>query len=282
MSLVVWSGPLQPKGAHGPCLVNGRGACGACHALHTNGVRAYRAIIRKRSQYTCKLCANCVENGQYGPTPEMGEAEMRAVIFAYTTFRDSDVITAIVDDGTSPHVGFYQADDSLHAPGTWSIRHPMSNFFKERLTLTTTHKAYVFSTSEQLIMLLKACFAGDGAAAHALGSCGGLCGSTAILIGRTVKGFDDHAWRAEVLHPRGIPYFVVRTKYDTCPPTSNVRHAVRNLAGCYIFECAPSDDVWGTGCSLDDFMSGHDPSGSNALGKAWTRITRRITHEHGI
>ena len=35
-------------------------------------------------------------------------------------------------------------DDSLHAEGTWTVRHPLSNFYKEDLVLVTRYKTYTF------------------------------------------------------------------------------------------------------------------------------------------
>ena len=101
----------------------------------------------------------------------------------------------------------------------------------------------------------------DGQVAHALLH-GRYAGTTCKQLGRMVQGFLAHKWK-----PKSVAMYVVLLKRQQCP---RFRAELAKVKGKQIYECSPSDSIWGTGTSLDQFPFVGDNNSKNYLGKALT------------
>ena len=151
--------------------------------------------------------------------------------------------------------GFYGKKSS---EGTvFKQRHPFSNFHLEPIEVA----GHVFRCAEAVIMFCKSLRFGDGQVAHALLH-GAHAGTTCKQLGRMVRGFIARKWK-----PKSVAMFVVMLKREQCPL---FRAELAKVKGRRIYECSPSDKVWGTGTSLAQFPFVGDDKSGNYLGKALT------------
>ena len=157
---------------------------------------------------------------------------------------------------TPTHVFFY------------SGRQCFSNW--HRTSNQINYKDYLFDSSEQLFMYLKANFFGDNEATHA-----------AYLekdprkvkaIGRTIRGYDDAAWECV---REGVMAYVNLLKYR-----QNATFAAELLStgNRVLVEASPVDRIWGIGldeetaCNLDTA----NVWGRNLLGDALMTVRRLL------
>lgn len=127
-----------------------------------------------------------------------------------------------------------------------------------------------FATAEHFMMVGKARLFGDEQAAAAILAAGEP--AVAKKLGRTVRGFDDEAWRAAAFD------IVVRGNHAKFGQHENLGKFLVGTGDAVLVEASPVDAVWGIGLAADDPRAAKPATwrGTNLLGFALMDVRDRL------
>ncbi len=129
-------------------------------------------------------------------------------------------------------------------------------------------KGIKFHSSEQAFMFCKAKLFGNEVIAEAILQA--KSPAACKKLGRKVKRFDGKIWDEKCEKFMDIILF---HKFSENP---KLREMLLNTGNKVIVECAPFDNKWGIGISVDDAVNGKGWKGENKLGKSLMRVRGQL------
>lgn len=166
-------------------------------------------------------------------------------------FGDEKIFDLELVDGTT-----------VKALGFWGNESPFSNFYPCEISILYQNKERVLQTSEHLFMTFKANRFDDLDAIEKI--INAQSPMKAKSIGRSVKKYDDDAWRVERYT------YMVQTLVLKFAQNDELRERLLATGDIHLVEASPYDAIWGVKLKVDDpkILKQSEWKGKNLLGEA--------------
>lgn len=166
-------------------------------------------------------------------------------------FGDEKIFDLELVDGTT-----------VKALGFWGNESPFSNFYPCEIRILYQNKERVLKTSEHLFMTFKANRFDDLDAIEKI--IDAQSPMKAKSIGRSVKGYDDDAWRVERYT------YMVQTLVLKFAQNDELRERLLATGDIHLVEASPYDAIWGVKLKVNDpkILKQSEWEGKNLLGEA--------------
>lgn len=166
-------------------------------------------------------------------------------------FGDEKIFDLELVDGTT-----------VKALGFWGNESPFSNFYPCEIRIAYQNKERVLKTSEHLFMIFKANRFDDLDAIEKI--IDAQSPMKAKSIGRSVKEYDDDAWRVERYT------YMVQALVLKFSQNDELRERLLATGDIHLVEASPYDAIWGVKLKVNDpkILKQSEWKGKNLLGEA--------------